>query len=94
MLKIKDNVDLKELENYGFEYESILEVYYKMIIPHKWKIIFFNSLPKARTITITKEREIITKRMDYWLDWNECRTNEKDIKDLIKDGLVEKADDK
>ena len=91
MLKIREDVDLKELEKYGFEYESILEVYYKMIITHKWKIIFFNFIPKARTITITKEREIITKRMDYLLDWNECRTNEKDIKDLIKDGLVEKV---
>ena len=93
MLKIKDSVDLKELEKYGYEYESILEVYYKMIIPHKWKIIFFDYMPKARTITITKERKIITKKMDNWLDWNECETNKKDIKDLIKADLVEKVED-
>ncbi len=92
MLKIKDDVDLKELEKYGYEYESILEVYYKMIIPHKWKTILFNTVPQAITITINKEREIITKRMKHWLDWNECRTDKKDIKDLLKAGLVEKVE--
>lgn len=90
MLKIRDDVDLKELEKYGFEYERILEVYYKMIIPKKYLIFLFNYRPKARVITITKEREIITKKMDNWLDWNICKTDEKDIKKLIKDGLIEK----
>lgn len=93
MLKIKDNVDLEELEKYGFEYESVLEVYYKMIIPKKYLIFLFNYQPKARVITITKERKIVTKKMDNWLDWNECRTDEKDIKKLIKDGLVEKVNE-
>ena len=27
MLKIKDNVDLKELEKYGFEYNKLLDEY-------------------------------------------------------------------
>ena len=31
MLKIKDNVDLKELEKFGFEYDSSTEQYYKDI---------------------------------------------------------------
>lgn len=93
MSKIKDNVDLKELEKYGYEYESILGVYYKMIIPYKLLIFLFNYVPKPRTITITKEKEIITKKMSGLLDWNICNTNEKDIKDLIKADLVEKVEE-
>ena len=93
MLKIKDNVDLKELEKFGFEYEHILQIYYKLIIPHKLKILIFNYIPKARVIIVEKDKKIIAKRMDYWLDWNECEINKKDIKDLIKADLVEKVSD-
>lgn len=92
MLKIKDNVDLKELEKFGFEYEPVLKVYYKMIIPKKWSIFLFNSYPKARVINILENKSIVTKKMADWLDWNECKTNFKDIKDLIKADLVEKVD--
>lgn len=92
MLKIKDNVDLKELEKYGFEYESILKVYYKVIISKRDLFFLFRTLPNARVVIINEEKEIITKKMRYWLDWNVCQTNEKDIKDLIKDGLVEKVE--
>ena len=94
MLKIKDNVDLRELEKFGYIYESMLDIYYKVIIPQKKIILIFDITPKARTITITKEREIITREMTYWLDWNKCITNKKDIKDLIKANLVEKVGDK
>ena len=93
MLKIKNEIDLKELEKYGFEYENILQVYYKLIIPHKLKILIFNYIPKARVITVEKDKKIITRRMDYWLNWNECEINKKDIKDLIKADLVEKIED-
>jgi hypothetical protein len=93
MLKICDGVDLKELEKFGFEYESILKVYYKMIISNKTSIFLFNKLPKAKVISITKKGEIITRKMEYWLEWNICKTDEKDIKDLIKAGLVEKVDE-
>ena len=91
MLKIRDDVDLKELEKYGYEYESILKVYYKMIIRKKMLFFLFDMRPDARVITINEERKIISRKMRYWLDWNICKTNEKDIKDLIKDGLVEKV---
>ena len=93
LLKIKDNVDLKELEKFGYEYENVLDVYYKMIIPHKLLIFLFEYQPKARVITITKNRKIITKKMQYWLDWNICKTNEKDIRDLKKADLVEKVEE-
>lgn len=32
MLKIKDNVDLKELEKFGFKYDEELEIWYKHCI--------------------------------------------------------------
>lgn len=92
MPKIKDNVDLKELEKFGFEYNNILNVYYKMKIPHKLLIFLFGYRPKARVITISKNKKIITKKMLDWLDWNICKTKETDIKDLIKADLVEKVE--
>ena len=95
-LKFNPDKDMKELEKYGYEYESVLEVYYKMIIPHKWSIFLFDAMPKAKVITIQKYGKVVTKKMAYWLDWNECNTNPKDVKDLIKANLliVENKDDK
>jgi len=89
MSRIKADVKLEELEKYGYEYESILKVYYKMIIRKKSLFFLFDMRPDARVITINEEREIITQKMRYWLDWNVCKTDEKDIKDLIKAGFVE-----
>ena len=85
--------DFERLKDFGFEFESVLKVYYKMIIPKKWKFLFFNTMPKARVINITKRKEIITKKMVNWLDWDDCETLKNDIKDLIQAGLVKKEEE-
>ena len=84
--------DFERLKDFGYDYESVLEVYYKMIIPQKWKIPLFNEMSKARVINIAKDKKIITKKMDNWLDWNERETLKKDVKDLIQAGLVRKEE--
>lgn len=81
MLKIKDNVDLKELEKFGFEYISamLMRRYRKGNIR-----IFENDIAKensiARMITIQTDDEIHYAEIDNV------------IFDLIQAGLVEKVE--
>ena len=103
MLKIKDNLDLKKLEKYGFKEERWGYIYY----PN------YNS-PKTRyysSIKISKKLmgennviEFCLENMSVWCNSIEELENDfKNIKasyeafkikidDLIKDGLVEKID--
>ena len=81
MLKIKDNVDLKELENYGFEencfyYSKILDFEY-----HKVKI------------EIEKDRKYLIIQNDYYDNDFACYVPSV-LYDLIKAGLIERVDDK
>ena len=55
--------------------------------------MFFNTMPKARIINITKNKKIITKKMVNWLDWEDCETLKNDIKDLIQAGLIKKEEE-
>ena len=41
MLKIKDNVDLKELEKFGFKYDEKMNYYYKQCLGTFNKFIVF-----------------------------------------------------
>ena len=74
MLKIKDNVDLKELEKYGFKYDDESKVYYKsckgtfnkFIIPieedldvFKGQIIFHNESNFQTTLYLDTLYELI-----------------------------------
>ena len=82
MLKIKDNVDLKELEKYGFEHHTMIYV----------KEIKRNSefLKEEKVIYVEEEdREISIHKGLFNVD-EELDT----IYDLIKADLVEKVDDK
>ena len=80
MLKINDNVDLKELEKYKFKpVNYINQRTYKFV-----------------TIMADKEINSITIGEDRVLHYNQMSVhNELDnvLYDLIKDGLVEKVDD-
>lgn len=87
MLKIKDNVDLKELEKYGFVDDKIygrkVKVK-KMMTKEKWN---------AEIVEI----DLITGQLQIFVDdeYYETYTNSDTldfIYDLIKDGLVEKID--
>ena len=95
MLKIKDNVDLKELEKFGFEYDDYLEEYVKSINSLKTKGMF---VPYVHTgeLFIKKDRTIYDKiSNNYWNVENEHKEAiDKIIHDLIQAGLVEKVEDK
>lgn len=81
MLKIKDNVDLKELEKYGFEYQTM--IYIKDIRRS-------NDFLKENKVIYVEEanREISIHKGLFNVD-EELDT----IYDLIKDNLVEKVSD-
>ena len=81
MLKIKDNVDLKELEKFGFELNDIglNEPYY----------IYEKYIKPYISICISEETRVITK----YNDDNIGRIKNEDIEDLIKADLVEKVGD-
>lgn len=80
MLKIKDNVDLKKLEKYGFEHHTM--IYVKEIkrsnqTLKEEKIIYIEE--ENREISIHKGLFNVDEELDI-------------IYDLIKDGLIEKID--
>ena len=75
MLKIRDGVDLKELEKYGFDLEQTKDEF-DQIYGFDKGLLFY------------KDSKIII------LPWNNQNTALDKLYDLIKDGLVEKVDDK
>lgn len=84
MLKIKDSVDLKELEKYGFEN---VEYRYEREIDNCWFGLISIDIEDRSIIRNTEE-------IGYWCcddieDFNsyDCKY----IKDLIEAGLVEKV---
>ena len=82
MLKIKDNVDLKELEKYGFEYRDCCG--YKNSYVYEER----NDGWSNDEIVIYCDNKKICK---YYEDFSNDYLQYK-IDDLIKDGLVEKVD--
>ena len=78
MLKIKDNVDLKELEKYGFKRKyyngtkNLVLEYEVKNLPRKYQDIVF---------------DIPTRKLEF------CNWGSDIMFDLIKDGLVEKVDE-
>ena len=80
MLKVKDNVDLKELENFGFKYYDYSGQY---------KICERN-IDGETYIYINVWNRKILFRQDKFLD-KKCLNA---LYDLIKADLIEKVDDK
>lgn len=79
MLKIKNNVDLKELEKFGFEYiekdfDTCCEIYSRTCGLYKSIIIF------------VKDRKILKVT-----DGKTFELKDEDIEDLIQADLVEKV---
>ena len=80
MLKIKDNVDLKELEKFGFE--MINDIYIKNIDDRKFFIKCFEDT-----------REVLIENSEYKFGWR-LENNQLDaLYDLIKADLIEKVSD-
>ena len=80
MLKIKDNVNLKELENYGFKqlfYASVGTVYKKEITRG---VVINNYVIDSKNKIIHYNQMAVHNELDNTLY------------DLIKDGLVEKVE--
>ena len=77
MLKIKDNVDLKELEKYGFEHFNEIDCYVRKK--------FFDRI--ITIVSVWKDDNSITSNL------NTEDTKNLLIGDLIKDGLVEKVEE-
>ena len=80
MLKIKDNVDLKELEKYGFR-ESCF--YYRKTIDYEYYEV---------NISIDLDTRLIAIQNDYY-DSNYTSYIPSVLYDLIKANLVEKVDE-
>lgn len=78
MLKIKDNIDLKELEKYGFKYHKdlIYKPKYK-----EWSVIEVSVDPNTKIIKIAGIPDLF-------------HTVEDTLFDLINADLVEKVGDK
>ena len=75
MLKIKDNVDLKELEKYGFEHFNEIDCYFRKK----------NFAQIITGVSVWEDNNSITSNL------NTEDTKNLLIDDLIKDGLVEKV---
>jgi len=81
MLKIKDNVDLKELEKFGFQ--------------KGYNLFCKDNKPRIITAIVDDERNLKIQYSDSaWWDnsyWYLYSYSQDTIYDLIKDGLVEKV---
>lgn len=86
MLKIKDNVDLKELEKFGFRLSADKTDYEQLIDGNWWDI---------RSVDI-EDRYLVqyTEEIGYWTFTDDDEILEIIFDDLIKANLVEKVEDK
>lgn len=87
-MKIRDDVDLRKLEDFGFEYEPATRGYYKVYFPKILKIIPMPHNKNVRGLAIYEDREIIIKKR-YGFAWIPAFDDAFAIKDLINAGFVE-----
>ena len=78
MLKIIDDMDLKELEKFGFEHEEDGEKYWCKYLPDNQHKLFIYE----------DEREIKQGRFTLLFGYDEVELEDKWIQDLIKANLV------
>ena len=85
MLKIRDNVDLKELEKYGFAR--------RLLVNGEWSEYRRYYYDKPDTVTsVSDDTKEVTDWCDaFSYDWGEIESDSVD--DLIKDGIVEKVEE-
>lgn len=79
MSKIRDDIDLKELEKFGFEYEEDDgEIYWcKYLSDNEHKLFIYED-----------DREIKQGRFTLLFGYDEVKLEDKWIQDLIESGLV------
>ena len=85
MLKIKDSIDLKELEKFGFRLSDDKIAYEQLIDGNWWDI---------RSVDI-EDRYLVqyTEEIGYWIFTDDDEILEIIFDDLIKANLVEKVED-
>lgn len=82
MLKIKDEVNLKELEKFGFKYDNDLQMYYMNEKSTTWSVRLFADDRKIEMFTtVFCNLGSLLKGLDNF------------IFDLIQAGLVEKVEE-
>ncbi len=87
MLKIKDNVDLKELEKFGFEINFVAGVYKKELKSSYMDNCYIEVQKSRRIIIETRIKD------EYIQNLKSTNTDKLDvIYDLIQAGLVEKVE--
>lgn len=85
MLKVKDSVDLKELEKYGFKLNKNKDSYEQLIDGNWWDI---------RSIDVEDRwLEHYTEEIGYWAFTDNDELLEITFDDLIKANLIEKVDE-
>ena len=93
MLKVKDNVSLKELEKYGFIKHFSENSYTRLVDKEdtikKQCFVYFSLIPNPMYMTVPKLLYIATPLSISLIN----DSNEYIVNDLIKDGLVEKVED-
>lgn len=98
MLRIKDNIDLKELEKYGFKIlydentgqpKELLKKYYDCFGCIRTKISF----KKGFKLGLGSLRKRIWLSNFYEYDTHDLNLWQETLYDLIKDGLVEKVEE-
>ena len=87
-MKIKNDIDLQKLRNFGFEYEPATGGYYKVYFPKFLKFIPMARSNKVRGLAIYYDRNIIIKKK-YGFMWIPAFEDEFAIQDLIDAGYVE-----
>ena len=96
MLKIKDDVDLKELEKYGFTKDNVFQMFHKHIyedyIEQFKKQEYLIIHPKSKVIVKGKQCCILDLQGNSIVGYD-IKTNriKKYIQDLIEANLVEKV---
>lgn len=83
MLKIKDDVDLKGLENYGFKYDKVLKHWYKHCLGtfNKFIVLTINDIDAVKGQIVFYNDSAFNTTL--YLDT---------LYDLIQAGLVEKVE--
>ena len=83
MLKIKDGVDLKELEKFGFEYETDEDEEYwcKYLSDNEHKLFIYED-----------DRKILQGKFQLIYGFAMVDLDEKWIQDIIQAGLVKKVE--
>ena len=81
MLKIIDDIDLKELEKFGFNFRGDYNAYVR----------YYFTVPNAVTL-VDKKSKIIKNFDDSFIQFG-IPSDEELVKDLKKAGLVERSDE-